>query len=341
MKTIILDEPGRFALTDTSSPQRPGPGEALVRVLRIGVCGTDFHAFEGTQPYFSYPRVLGHELAVEVVALGPSDMPLGLTEGVHCAVRPYLNCGRCSACRRGAPNCCENLRVIGVHIDGGMRDEFVVPIIHLHVAPTLSADHLALVEPLAIGAHAARRPRLAPGEHVLVIGAGPIGLATMQFVRLAGADITLLEINPKRVEFARHYGGVERVIQSLEDAPARLREMLGGDLPTAVFDATGNPRSMMSAVQYLASAGKLIFVGLVQGQLSLDDPEFHRREVTLYRSRNATAEDFNQVISALEADAIDLNPWITHRAAPEAMLDEFQTWMRPESGVVKAIVEWA
>lgn len=341
MKTVVLDQPGHFSLIETPAAPPPGPDEALVRVRRVGICGTDLHAFEGTQPYFSYPRVLGHELAVEVVATGSQATGGGPQIGDVCTVEPYLNCGRCVACRRGRTNCCEHLQTLGVHTDGGLRDAFVVPVTKLHRAPGLSLDHLALVEPLAIGAHAVRRAALIPGEAALVIGVGPIGLATMQCARLDGARVIVMEINERRAAFAQRIAGVEHVVDPRDRPVERLRELLNGELPVTVFDATGNARSMMQAPQYLANGGTLVFVGLVQAQLSFDDPEMHRREVTLLRSRNATGADFERVIADLAAGRIDLTPWITHRATPEAMIGEFAGWLNPETGVVKALIEWA
>jgi threonine dehydrogenase-like Zn-dependent dehydrogenase len=311
----------------------------LARVRRVGICGTDLHAFRGRQPFFSYPRILGHELGVEVLAIDPAAGPLGLAVGDLCAVEPYLHCGRCSACRRGKTNCCERLQVLGVHVDGGMREVIAAPAAKLHKAESLSLDHLALVEMLCIGAHAVRRVQPAPGEHLLVIGAGPIGLSTIQFARLAGAEVTVMEISESRRAFCRQLG-VARLIDGQDDPVAQLRDLLSGDLPTLVFDATGNANSMVKAFDYVANGGKLVFVGLVQADLRFHDPDFHRREMTLLSSRNATCDDFAYVIQTLEAGQIDLTPWITHRASPEALIAEFPGWLEPEAGVVKAVVEF-
>jgi 2-desacetyl-2-hydroxyethyl bacteriochlorophyllide A dehydrogenase len=338
MKTIILQEPGRFLFTDTSPPSSPEPGEALVRIHRVGVCGSDIHAFRGNQPFFSYPRVVGHELGVEIVAMGPSDTDLAA--GDRCAVEPYLHCGRCIACRRGKTNCCVSLQVLGVHTDGGMREFMTVPAAKLHRSRSLSVDQLALVEMLTIGAHAVRRAQLEPGENVLVIGAGPIGLATMQFALLVGARVGVLEISGWRREFCRRHLGVAHCLDGTGDAGKRLEGMLNGDLPTTVFDATGSPKSMMQAVQYVANGGKLVYVSLVQADLTFRDAELHRRELTLIRSRNALSADFAWVMQMLEDGRVDLAPWITHRAPAEKMVGEFPGWLDPDRGIVKAVVEF-
>jgi 2-desacetyl-2-hydroxyethyl bacteriochlorophyllide A dehydrogenase len=339
MKTIVLEQPGLLRLADTTPPDAPGAGQALVRVRRVGVCGTDLHAFKDKQPFFSYPRVLGHELGVEVVAIGPVGRQPEIAAGDNCSVNPYLNCGHCSACRRGRPNCCLNLKVLGVHIDGGMREQIAVPIDKLHKSSRLALDQLALVEMLCIGAHAVRRAQLTPGEQVLVIGAGPIGMSAIQFAQIAGANVIGMEVSEYRREFCRRQLGVERWVDGRRNPVPQIQDLLSGELPTAVFDATGNAGSMMRAFYCVAHGGKLIFVGLFQGDVTFHDPDFHRRELTLMSSRNATDDDFAQVIALLEADKIDVAPWITDRVAPEELPDAFPGWVTPKSQVIKAMLE--
>ena len=338
MKTIVLEKPGDFRLTEGPAPGSPAPSEALVRIRRVGVCGSDIHAYKGNQPFFTYPRVVGHELGVEIAAVGPNEK--GLAVGDRCAVEPYLHCGRCIACRRGKTNCCVNLQVLGVHADGGMREFMTVPIAKLHRSRRLSLDQLALVEMLTIGAHAARRAQLDPGENVLVIGAGPIGLATTTFAQLSGARVSVLEISAWRREFCRQHLKVDRCLDGQGDTGKQLQELLDGDLPTTVFDATGSPKSMMQAVQYVANGGKLVYVSLVQADLTFTDPEMHRRELALLRSRNALAADFVWAMQMVEDGRINLGPWITHRAPADAMVGEFPSWLNPDRGVVKAVVEF-
>ena len=338
MKTIVLEQPGRFRLAEAADPEAPRPGEALVRVHRVGVCGSDLHAFRGRQPFFTYPRIVGHELGVEVLAVGPGVTDV--TPGERCAVEPYLACGQCIACRRGKTNCCTRLQVLGVHVDGGMRERFTVPVRQLHPSRRLSLDDLALVEMLTIGAHAVRRAALAPGESVLVVGSGPIGLSTATFARLAGAKVLVLEISEWRRRFCLAHLPDVQILDGTGNVPAELEALLGGDLPTAVFDATGNAPSMVQALSYVANGGKLIFVSLVQADLTFHDPEMHRRELTLLRSRNATAEDFSWALQMVEEGKIDLRPWITHRAKADEMVAAFPAWLNPEAGVMKAVVEF-
>lgn len=339
MKALVLEKPGTLSVSSLPTPSLPGPGEALVAVHRIGICGTDLHAFEGTQPFFSYPRILGHELGVEVLAVGEGVDEV--REGDRCSVEPYLNCGRCIACRRGRGNCCSDIRVIGVHADGGMRERFALPAAKLHRSETLSYEQLALVETLGIGAHAVQRAGLEKGETVAVVGAGPIGLSVIQFAQAAGARVLVLDVNPVRLAFCRDRLGIdsEALVNVVEtDARSRLLELTGGDMPVAVLDATGNPRSMQSSFRYPSHGGRLVFVGLFQGEVSFSDPEFHKRELTLLGSRNSLPDDFRRIIKLVESGRVDTRPWITHRAAFDEVPGVFASWTRPESGVLKAMV---
>ncbi|MEM9790545.1 MAG: zinc-binding alcohol dehydrogenase family protein [Planctomycetota bacterium] len=328
MKTLVLEEPGRFAWREDASNGEPGPGEARVRIRRIGVCGTDLHAFRGRQPFFAYPRVLGHELAVEVDAVGP-----GVADGLvgrRCAVRPYINDEASRASRRGKTNCCPSMRVLGVHVDGGMRPSMSVPARLLHPVDegTLGLDAVALVEPLAIGCHAVRRAAPTPTDRVLVIGAGPIGMAALQFARRSCESLTLLDLSEQRLAFCRDRLGVE-------DVAAVLAEDRRFD---CVFDATGSPASMQKAFDYVDHGGRLTFVGLHTGDVVFHDPLFHAREMTLLASRNATADDFALVLASLADGSVDADAMVTRRLAFDDLDERFET-LYDDAGLVKAVVE--
>ncbi len=340
MKAIVLEEPGQLRLHELAAPETPGRNEALARVKRVGICGTDLHAYGGNQNFFSYPRIMGHELAVEVVAIGDSDGPIDVAVGDTCCVIPYLNCGDCIACRRGKSNCCTRMQVLGVHIDGGMREQFTLPADKLLPADDIPVEQLALVEMLCIGAHAVSRARVSAGENALVIGAGPIGLATAQCAMLAGADVMVMEVNPGRLDFCAEALGIEKLIDARQDPLAQISGLLGGELPTLVFDCTGSARSMQAAFDYVAHGGALTLVGHVTGDISFSDPHFHSHELTLLASRNATPADFSWVIEALRAGKIDLAPWITHGATPESIVSAFPSWLDPAAGVIKAMLSF-
>lgn len=310
MIAIALEKPGQFIAVD-GPPPAPAPGDALVRVHRIGICGTDLHAFAGRQPFFSYPRILGHELGVEVI--DPGSDPNGLKAGDRCSVEPYLNCGRCIACRAGRSNCCAELKCLGVHIDGGMRPEIVVPARKLHRSRTLTYDDLALVETLAIGAHAVDRAAIGPDDFVLVIGAGPIGLAVSQFVQVRGATLAVMDVRKSRLSFCGRQFDAAHTLAPSADTVEELRSIGGGELPTVVMDATGSAASMAGTFDLPAQGGRIVFVGLFQGDIGFNDPNFHRRELTLLASRNAMPHDFREIITLVESGRINLMPWITHR----------------------------
>ena len=337
MKTLTLRQPGHFEFTDVPFDKTLSSGQALVRVTCIGICGTDLHAYRGNQPFFTYPRILGHELAVEILAIEGDSY--GLKVGDRCAVEPYLDCGECQACRRGFTNCCENLRVLGVHTEGGMAEYLKIPTGKLHASNRLKKEQLALVETLAIGGHAVERAELMSDDLVLVIGAGPIGLSVIEFVKRSGASLIVTDREENRLRFCREKMQVGQTLLADGDVSVKLREMLHGDLPTVVFDATGNSASMMKSFDYCAHGGKLVFVGLFQGDVSFHDPSFHRKELTLLASRNATSQTFRTIINAMENGRMDTTPWITHRVVFDSLPDEFPSLLKPESGVIKAIVD--
>jgi threonine dehydrogenase-like Zn-dependent dehydrogenase len=259
--------------------------------------------------------------------------------GDRCALAPYLECGRCVACRRGRPNCCAKLEVLGVHVDGGMREMIKVPARKLHPGGALSFEQLALVETLSIGAHAVGRAALEPGENVLVVGAGPIGLAVVQSALPAGVRVIATDVSEARLEFCRRQIGVQHSFLADASAEEAVREATGGEMPTVVFEATGNPVSMERSFDFVASGGRLVLVGICPSKIAFSDPEFHRREMTVLSSRNALSADFARVLAAVEAGTLDTRSWVTHRAPLSDVGEALPSWARPESGVLKAIVE--
>ena len=339
MKAIQLQQPQSFRVIDIAEPAAPGPGEALLRVHQVGICGTDLGGYLGKMPFYSYPRIPGHELGVEVLAVG--EGVTGVRPGDRCAVEPYLNCQRCHACRTGHCNCCEHNLTLGVMTDGGLTDRIVLPARKLHVSAKLGYEALALVETLAIGCHAVARGNPRPGEHVLVIGAGPIGLSVVEFAKLSGAKTIVMDMNEGRLAFVREKMGVPDTILAKGDGKEleRLAELTGGQLADVVVDATGSAKSMSQALGYCAFAGRLVYVGITQQELAfLHAPVMHRRELTLMASRNALPPDFIRIIRLIEDGLIDTGTWITHRAPMDGMIEAFPGWLKPENGVLKAMV---
>lgn len=336
MKALICTTPHQFDYTPIETPQIAA-GQTLLKIKRIGICGTDLHAYEGTQPFFSYPRILGHELAAEIVET-QSDSGFNVGEAV--TISPYFYCGKCIACRMGKPNCCAAINVFGVHVDGGMREFVSVPTYSLIHGEGLSFDELALVEPLAIGAHGVRRAGVAPGEFVLVIGAGPIGLGTMEFARIAGATVIALDINEQRLQFCKDKLGVAHTINALSaDVLGQLKTITNGDMPTVVIDCTGNLKAINNAFQYMAHGARFVLIGLQKNEIVFSHPEFHKREATLMSSRNATSQDFEHVIASMKKGLVNPTNYITHRVQFDEVKTHFESWLNPATGVIKAMVE--
>jgi 2-desacetyl-2-hydroxyethyl bacteriochlorophyllide A dehydrogenase len=310
-------------------------GETLLKIERIGICGTDLHAFEGTQPYFNYPRILGHELAATIIETKAD----GFTAGDKVTIIPYMHCGNCTACNSGKNNCCVNMRVFGVHIDGGMREFVTVPNHALLKSEGLSLDELALIEPLAIGAHAVKRAAVANGEFVLVIGAGPIGLGIAQFARIAGAHVIVVDVNDDRLQFCTTHVGVEHTINPLkQDVMEALKQITSNNMPTVVMDATGNLKAINNAFVYLAHGGRYVLVGLQKEHISFSHPEFHKREATLMSSRNANVSDFEHVMECIKNGLVQPVNYITHKVAFDEVATQFESLLHPNSKVVKAVV---
>lgn len=336
VKTLICTTPGNFEYGLQAMPALQA-GQAIIRIRKIGICGTDLHAFEGTQPYFNYPRILGHELAGEIVALDAAGSNFRVGELV--TVIPYENCGVCIACRNGKPNCCENIAVLGVHKDGGMVEFLSVPERLLVHGNGLSAEQLALVEPLSVSAHGIRRAGVRPGEFVMIMGAGPIGLAAMELARIAGAQVIATDIQDKRLQFAHETLGIPFTINATTDVAGRLREITGGDMPTVVIDATGNQKAINNGIYYLAHGGRYVLIGLQKDLLQFPHPEFHKRESTLMSSRNATREDFEQVIRYIKDGQVQPDKYITHRVKFGEVKNTFPSWLDPRNEVIKAIID--
>ena len=336
MTTLSCIQPGTFEYK-TIAPPALQRGHAILKIKRIGICGTDLHAYEGTQPYFTYPRVLGHELAADLIEADGAD---GFVPGEPVTFIPYFNCGECIACRNGKPNCCVHIKVCGVHIDGGMAQYLSVPSYSLVKGQELGYDALALVEPLAIGAHGIRRAAVQEDEFVLVIGAGPIGLGAVEFARIAGGNVIALDMNEGRLEFCKNNLHIDHTINAhTTDVLTAIKEITNGDMPSVVIDATGSLNAIVNAFQYMAHGGRYVLIGLQKGDITFSHPEFHKREATLMSSRNATRHDFEHVIASIKQGQIDPLAYITHRVSFEQLANEFPGWLKPASGVIKAMVE--
>jgi 2-desacetyl-2-hydroxyethyl bacteriochlorophyllide A dehydrogenase len=338
MQAIVLEEPGVFKKIEKEAPQKPLEKEVLLKIRRLGVCGTDLHAYNGKQPFFTYPRILGHEIAAEVCEIGKDVTHL--KKGDLCAVMPYRNEVEDQAVRRGKTNCGSSLKVLGVHEDGAMQEYITYPAHLVYAANELSLDQIAMIEPLAIGSHAVERADIKPEDIVLVVGAGPIGIGTVAMALLKAAKVLVLDMNQNRLDYiANKYPSVLGIKLS-DNVVDDLKNVLNGDLPTVILDATGNKQSMQNCLEYVASSGTIVYIGLFIGDIVFHDPLFHRKEITLKSSRNAVASDFTKLIRLMKAGLVNIDGYITHRLPFETLDQTFTRLYLPEEQVIKAIIEF-
>jgi 2-desacetyl-2-hydroxyethyl bacteriochlorophyllide A dehydrogenase len=335
MLSVICESPGVLRAQHSDAPVRVA-GEVLLRVSRVGICGTDLHIFTGNQPYLQYPRVMGHEFSGVVVEAEP-DSEFAPGDGVY--VMPYLSCGHCVACRQGKTNCCLDLKVLGVHRDGALTEYLSVPAQFVHKAEGITLDQAAMLEFLAIGAHAVRRADVAADQRVLVVGAGPIGMAAMIFAKLRGANVTCLDTRSDRLEICRSQLKVDAAVAVGDADTQQLASLTNNEFFDVVFDATGNIDAMNRGFGFVAHGGKYTLISIVPGQVTFSDPEFHKRETTLLASRNATLADFETVLEAMRAGRIPDQALNTHRMRLADVPEAFPRLLEPGQTVVKALVE--
>ena len=339
MKALVCEQPGALILTERPDPT-PSEGEAIIRIRRVGVCGTDFHIFAGKHPYLAYPRIMGHELAGEVAHAPPGS---ALRPGQTVYIVPYLACGHCRACRRGLTNACRNLSVLGVHQDGGMAEYLAVPEANVVGADGLSLDDAATVEFLAIGAHGVRRGAVTEADRVLVIGAGPIGMSAIVFASPTRRPCHRAR-HPRRTASTSpapplSAPGPPRFCPTRPDPSSS--EATDGDFFDVVIDATGNAASIRRGLDFVGHGGRHVLLSVVRDDLVFPDPEFHKRErPPCFASRNALPADFADVVTAIRDGRVPTGSRCAHiarRCADAAT--SFPAWLRPEAGVIKAILD--
>ncbi|RAS03333.1 zinc-binding alcohol dehydrogenase family protein [Ensifer adhaerens] len=338
MKAVLCPQPGRLEVVDRTPIETVPDGWVRLAVSHVGICGTDYHIFAGKHPFLEYPRVMGHEISATVISGGRGTT---IAPGAPVVVNPYLSCGACIACRKGKPNCCTAIKVLGVHTDGAFCEEIVVPEGNLYPAEGLSPEAAATVEFLAIGAHAVRRASTDAGSRALVIGAGPIGLGTAIFSRIAGHDVVLADTSTERLDFAVRKLGFAKGIVVDVDAVARIAAATDGDGFDVVFDATGYGGSMQAAFAHVAHGGTLVFVSVVKDEIRFSDPEFHKREMTLIGSRNATRQDFDHVVASIASGLVPIDALITHRTTLDGAVADLPRWAEEKTGLVKAVIQVA
>lgn len=341
MSAIQFTAPTEINLIACEDITQCAADESIVRTHRMGICGTDLSGYLGKMPFFSYPRIPGHELGLEVLAVG--ENVTNVRVGDRCSLEPYINDPSSATSLKGNSNCCPGVQVLGVHADGGLRTStWKVPARKLHVGNALSYEQLALVETLAIGLHAVNRGNPQPNETVLVIGAGPIGLACLEFLKLMDCRVIVMDMVQGRLDFCQKNLGIEGILAST-DAEANVKalaDLTDGQLADVIIDATGSVHSMSTCFQFAAFTGRVVYVGITTQELSFPHaPVFHRRELTLLASRNAHPSDFPKIIQLIEDKKINTDIWITHRITIDEVPEKFAQFTNPAMGAIKAIIE--
>ncbi len=310
-----------------------GPNYVLIDVKAVGICGSDVRAYRGTQPFQTYPRILGHELAGEV-----SHSVGDLEEGRAVTFEPLIRCGECYPCREGRYNCCSNLKVVGVHADGGMCDAMWAPRELVHPLPAgISMEEGALIEPLAIACQAVGRSRLKRNESALVIGAGPIGLLTVQVAKSLGAEVYVSEVDPRRLELAKKLGADAAIDPKAGDVNARIDELTMGEGPVVVIEAVGSESTIRQAINVVSPAGRVVIVGLCSRPMELMPADLIRKELDVMGSRNSSGK-FPEAIRMVEAGEVRVSELITHRFPLEEAPRVFDAIEKGEISPVKALL---
>ena len=338
MKALVLRGAREFFYEERPYPDCP-PDHVVVRVDAVCICGSDIHAIHGDQPLFSFPRVIGHEVAGTVHQVGENVTDLAVGDRV--CLMPCVPCGTCRACRAGRTNACGSLQLYGVHRDGGLQEYLAAPAIRWLKMPRDAApEEISMLEPLTIGAHAVAKLNLRPGDRVLVIGAGPIGASCAVNARTYGAQVVLSDTNPKRRDFARETFHLA-VLDPLEyDYADQIKQITDGDLFDAVIDTTAVKPSMENTWEWICQGGKIVFVGICNGTLELDGLSFHMREPSLFVTRNSTPQDYMRVLQFWQLGFLNPKQFITHTAPFDQAAQVLLRWIEPSSGVFKGVIRF-
>jgi threonine dehydrogenase-like Zn-dependent dehydrogenase len=337
MKACAILEPGQAGFREIEDP-RPGPGEVLVGMRQMGLCGTDLKSFAGQNPLVSFPRVIGHETACEVLETGP-DVPGEIKAGLRTTLYPYTSCGTCSSCRRDRAYACRYNQTMGVQRDGACSPLLTVPHEKLVPTPDLSWDETTLVEPLSVGFHAARRGEISKGHRVVVFGCGMIGLGAIVGSARAGGEVIAVDIDDAKLETARSLGAAHGVNSVTEDLAERVQELTGGDGADVVIEAVGLPQTFRAAVDLACWAGVVVYIGYAKKEVAYDTSLFVAKELDIRGSRNAMPEDFRNVTDLLSTHSVGVEPIITQRYPFSETPAALSFWTENTGVVTKIVIE--
>jgi L-galactonate 5-dehydrogenase len=337
MKSFIIDTPGSWSFGDKTAPV-PAPGEVLLRVKRLGFCGTDLSTFRGGNPLVSYPRIPGHEIAAVIEQITPG-VPAHLAVGLEVTVVPYTTCGTCSSCRSGRVNACRYNQTLGVQQEGAFT-EFITAAWQKVVPARLSLRELALVEPLAVGFHAAARGQVTQEDTVLVFGCGMIGLGAIAASGLyRSANVIAVDIEESKLALAKQAGATHTINSRTDSLHERLQELTAGHGPGVVIEAVDTPQTFVSAVEEVCFAGRVVYIGYAKAPVSYETKLFVMKELDIRGSRNSTAEDFRAVVEMLEAGRYPVNETITRTVAFAEAGAALAAWAENPGVITKIHVE--
>jgi threonine dehydrogenase-like Zn-dependent dehydrogenase len=335
MKAVVVQQPGKATLTDIPEPSS-SPGESLLQIRMIGLCGTDLSTFRGKNPLVTYPRVLGHEVAATILDTG-SGLD-DLREGTAVTLAPYTACGECPSCQRGRPNACKSNQTLGVQRDGALTERIAIPAEKLYTA-TLSLKELCLVEPLTVGFHAATRGRVTKHDTVAVFGCGGVGLGAISASAFHGARVIAIDMDDAKLEIARKAGATELIHSGNEDLHTRLSKLTDGRGPDCIIEAIGLPQTFRASVEEVAFTGRVVYIGYAKEPVAYETSLFVRKELDILGSRNALPEDFREVIRMLEERRFPVDDVISAIVPLEEAPEILQQWSSNPAAFTKIMVQ--
>lgn len=335
---LVITEPGRTSFVERPAPS-PEPGEVLLRVKRVGFCGSDLNTFRGYNPLVAYPRVPGHEIG-GIIAEAGKAVPARYKPGMTTSALPYTTCGVCPSCRRGRANACRRNQTLGVQRDGALTEYLCVPWEKLVRSDVLSLAEHALIEPLSVGFHAVERGRVESGDTVLVFGCGMIGLGAISSAALLrGARVIAVDVDDAKLGLARKAGAAETINSGRENLRDKLMPLTGGDGPDVVIEAVGLPATFRAAVDEVSFSGRVIYIGYAREAVSYETKYFVMKELDILGSRNATANNFADVIRILESGRYPVRETITHTVPFSRAGEALASWATNPSRVTKIHID--
>ena len=334
MQRVVTVSPRQTEIREDADPVA-GPGEVVLGVEMVGLCGSDLHFYLGDYPYVNYPRTQGHEFVGIVEALGEGVSSLAV--GQRVAVEPIIPCGTCFPCRRGQRNCCTRMKTIGVQVDGGLCERIALPAANLYPTGDLAPDIAVLCEPLSIAEHAVRRSRLTAGDQVVVFGAGPVGQAILVVAGQRGARVLVVDSLPSRLELATTFGAEVVVDARAADVEGTIADWTNDDGPACVFEAAGSPAVLEQAVRVVAASGTIVIVGLSVNAASIPLISFTRKELNVLGSRN-NLEVFPDAIETVRRHSPGIGALVTHRFPLEGASEAFEVLAEHPEVAEKVVV---